>query len=71
MSGEKYVDPFKDPNDQNALAAATNEIDEAGTYMQAEGYSSDAPPEDMIDKRYIENALRGDSPPVAEDNDND
>lgn len=67
--GEKYVNPFQDPNDQDALAKATREIDEASTYMQGEGYGSDTTPEDMIDAKYVENALRGDNPSSDQDED--
>lgn len=72
MSGERYVDPFQDPNDQDALARATDEIDAAAAQLQADGIvGSNGTHEDMIDQKYTQYAIEGDNPPSDQNEDED
>ena len=55
--GERFVDPFRDPNDEEALETAVAQVDGASAHMAAEGIGADDTEEDMIDGAYITEAL--------------
>lgn len=55
--GERFVNPFQDPNDEEALEAAVAKTDATAAEMAAKGIGADDTEEGMIDEAYVTEAL--------------